>query len=183
MRPDQELAWWRDFHTCVTPDSEMPTLGRPLLRGQRFVVKIERARHVKPPPPPPPEPGDPITVHVPCRVWSVNEERRWHWRQRADAQRQVREAAALLAAKVGAQLTPVTIEVTPLLPRGRRQDAGNCVTVAKPAIDGLVDAGVIPDDSGRYLSAVTFRAPEPCERAADEGLRLTIQPRRQEAPA
>ena len=33
----------------------------------------------------------------------------------------------------------------------RRRDADNAVATLKPSLDGLVDAGVVPDDTGRYV--------------------------------
>lgn len=38
-----------------------------------------------------------------------------------------------------------------LLPNARRRDVANLVAACKPYIDGIVDAGVLPDDSWRYL--------------------------------
>lgn len=42
----------------------------------------------------------------------------------------------------------------------RMPDTGNAFPAAKAAIDGLVDAGVLPDDNGRYVHALTFLAPQ-----------------------
>jgi hypothetical protein len=39
------------------------------------------------------------------------------------------------------------------------QDTGACAPAVKAAIDGLVDAGVIPDDNGRHVSEIVYRAP------------------------
>lgn len=43
---------------------------------------------------------------------------------------------------------------------GRMQDIGNNYVSAKAAIDGLVRARVIPDDTGDHLVSLTFLPPE-----------------------
>lgn len=41
----------------------------------------------------------------------------------------------------------------------RMPDIGACFPAVKAAIDGIVDAGVVPDDDSRYLRQLTFTAP------------------------
>lgn len=43
----------------------------------------------------------------------------------------------------------------------RRRDPGNLYPVSKAAIDGLVDAGVVPDDNPRYLTEMAPVIDEP----------------------
>jgi NAD(P)-dependent dehydrogenase (short-subunit alcohol dehydrogenase family) len=65
------------------------------------------------------------------------------------------------------------ITVTPLHANRRSpQDAGACAAAAKAAIDGLVDARVLPDDSPAHLLALTFLAPDIC---GTDGLRIAIE--------
>lgn len=52
------------------------------------------------------------------------------------------------------------IVVTPHQARGKLQDVAACAPAAKAAIDGIVDAGVLPDDSSRYVTSIEFRTPE-----------------------
>jgi hypothetical protein len=66
-------------------------------------------------------------------------------------------------ARQAANLAPLTsIEVT-VLPelrnRSSQPDTGACIGAAKAAIDGLVDAGVLPDDGPKYVRRLTFLAP------------------------
>jgi hypothetical protein len=74
-------------------------------------------------------------------------------------------------------MVAMAVEATPLH-RDRRspQDVAACAPHVKAAIDGMVDAGVIPDDDAAHLVAVTFRPPEVC---GHNGIRITIT----EAPA
>jgi crossover junction endodeoxyribonuclease RusA len=70
-------------------------------------------------------------------------------------------------------LDRVRITVTPLH-RDRRspQDPAACAPEAKAAVDGLVDARVIPDDTGRHVASVTFLPPDIC---GVDGLRIHIE--------
>ena len=71
-------------------------------------------------------------------------------------------------------LTQVVIIAQPLL-KSRRSlpDVAACYPTVKAAIDGIVDAKVIADDTDRYLKALLFL---PAEIGKVEGLRLTILP-------
>lgn len=61
------------------------------------------------------------------------------------------------------RLDRVRFRVIPLHRNGRSpQDPAACAPEAKAAIDGLVDARVIPDDTGRFVAAVEFMPPEVC---------------------
>jgi hypothetical protein len=63
--------------------------------------------------------------------------------------------------------------VTPHLRDGRTQDVGACYPAAKAAIDGLVDAGVIPDDGPQYVTRLTFDPPV-LRSAAGDALELSL---------
>ena len=54
----------------------------------------------------------------------------------------------------------------------RRRDASNLAPTVKAAVDGIVDAGAIPDDSDQYVIGTEFRNGEPASGLAR--LRLTI---------
>jgi len=67
----------------------------------------------------------------------------------------------------------VTLTVTPLhKDRRSPQDVAACAPEAKAAIDGLVDAGLIPDDSPEHLLSVTFLPPVVCDV---DGLAIDIR--------
>lgn len=55
---------------------------------------------------------------------------------------------------------PVTVTATIHKSRRGRWDAHNLYPTLKACIDGLVAAGLIPDDSNEYVVAVTIRAGE-----------------------
>jgi crossover junction endodeoxyribonuclease RusA len=69
--------------------------------------------------------------------------------------------------------TSVELTVTPLhADRRSPQDVAACAPEAKAAIDGLVDAGLIPDDSPQHLLSVTFLPPLVC---GEDGLAIDIR--------
>lgn len=108
-------------------------------------------------------------------VLTVNKERTIHWTVRAKTVKEWREAFGWLAvaSKVPTDGTvgPCHIEAIPLTTTRRRQDVGACMPVVKAAIDGLVDAGVWPDDTPDHVLSVRYW---PQQLAADSGLRLVI---------
>lgn len=72
---------------------------------------------------------------------------REHWAPRAKKQKAVREASALLARQAGIpRLGTAKVRLVWLVSDRRRRDRENITATLKPAIDGLVDAGVVEDD-------------------------------------
>lgn len=65
----------------------------------------------------------------------------------------------------------VTVEHTKA-GKGKVPDVCACAPSVKAAIDGLVDAGVIPDDGPAHLVAVEFLAPT---RGTEHAVSLTIE--------
>lgn len=69
--------------------------------------------------------------------------------------------------------TPVLVDVIATYRIKRQRDEDNLTASLKPAFDGIVDAGLIPDDSSEYLriNSVTIRV-DPKHRG--DGLRLLL---------
>jgi hypothetical protein len=106
---------------------------------------------------------------------SLNRERNKHWSARSDATREWREAfwALALERQVGRH-DRVQVLVHHLVHRGGPlPDIGACYPSVKAGIDGLVDALVIPDDTGTHLIRLTFLPPVRSERDA---LTLEVRP-------
>lgn len=77
---------------------------------------------------------------------------RVHWRERARKTRYLRGVAEDMARArrvPGARRVHVAAEVA--WPNRRRRDVHNLMPTLKALVDGLVDAGVIPDDSDAHL--------------------------------
>jgi hypothetical protein len=108
-------------------------------------------------------------------ILTVNKERSVHWSARSSVVKAWREAYAWLALSskipTNGSIGACHIDAVPLTAGRRRQDVGACLPVVKAAIDGLVDAGVWPDDTPAHVLSVRFW---PQQLGADSGLRLVI---------
>ena len=96
----------------------------------------------------------------PCTLWTVNAERRMHWGKRAGLVRPMREAARVEALKAQIpRLQRLGVTATPRQARGRLADVAGPYPAVKAAVDGLVDAGILPDDSPEFLASLVQTAP------------------------
>ena len=95
------------------------------------------------------------------KPWTQNAERRMNMYDVRKLTKQWRTDFCLLAKyqKIP-RLKSAKICVIPYQRRGRLQDVAACSPAAKAAIDGLVDAGVLLDDSSQFLTSIEFSAPE-----------------------
>ena len=95
------------------------------------------------------------------RPWTTNGERASNRWVRAKLVLQWRNAFhALTKYAKPPRLEWCEVTVEPYQHGGRLQDVAACNPAVKAAIDGIVDAGVIPDDSPEYLKSITFLAPK-----------------------
>lgn len=77
---------------------------------------------------------------------------RTHWAAKARQTRAIREMAFVMCKHERARLLPAaTLEVVTKWGDHRVRDAANIEPTSKAAVDGCVDAGVLIDDSSRYL--------------------------------
>lgn len=105
------------------------------------------------------------------KPWTHNAERRMHRYERAALVRQFRDAFGWLAKQ---QKIPTSdwlhVVAVPYQRRGPLQDVSACHPAVKAAIDGLVDTGVVPDDTARYVPLVAYM---PAVRG-DDALELRV---------
>ena len=101
-----------------------------------------------------------ITLDQPQRWPSAND--RGHWSRNAPVIAYWRQMTAALA-RVGGRrsFTRVHVVMTLSWPDRRRRDVANWHPLAKACVDGLVDAGVVPDDSHEYVVGPDLRYGEP----------------------
>lgn len=78
---------------------------------------------------------------------------RMHWRQKAAITADVRHATALLAARLP-ELGRCRVTLTWVVTTKHRRDADNLVPTLKAMCDGLVDAGVVEDDTPDLMEKV-----------------------------
>lgn len=93
------------------------------------------------------------------RPWTVNTQRNLHPMKTAKLVKLWRTEAR--EASVGAELIqrPVDVVVDLYLKGQRSQDCGACYPAVKAAIDGIVDAGVLVDDTPEYVRSIRMNAP------------------------
>lgn len=95
-----------------------------------------------------------------ARPLPMNAYRRLHFRQRAAYDLEWRQAFGWMARQARIpRLDAVLVTVAQECRRPPLPDVGASFPTAKAAIDGLVDARVIPDDDPAHLHALTFVAP------------------------
>jgi crossover junction endodeoxyribonuclease RusA len=104
-----------------------------------------------------------VGIDPPCALINAND--RLHFRAKAKLTKAWREAAA--ACVTWDQLTPfdaierASITVAIRFPTNRRRDVGNYYPTAKAILDGLVDAGVLPDDNDQHVIGPDMRRDRP----------------------
>lgn len=114
-----------------------------------------------------------VTLNVPGRLWTVNAERRMNHYEHGRKTRTTREAAGWIAkASQTPALAWAEVTVAPVQRRGVLADPGNHYPPAKAAIDGLVDIGVLPGDTGEWVRSLTFRPPA---RGHEDSLTLILR--------
>lgn len=106
----------------------------------------------------------------PFTVNKVAQSNRYTWAAHTKVAR--REWAWLAKAARVPRLNACTITVTPLHRNSASpQDVAACAPEAKAAIDGLVDARVLPDDTAEHVLSVRFLPPRIC---GVDGMELQI---------
>lgn len=84
-----------------------------------------------------------------------------HYRVKAKRVKAIRQAAAEAAREVGVPALERAHIIAQYLPADRRRrDPANWAPSAKAAVDGLVDAGVLPDDDHLHLTGPDMRLGE-----------------------
>lgn len=104
------------------------------------------------------EPSRVWTIELPAGMRLLNANDRVHWAKKARITRQLRDTACWLARhqKIPTlRCARIIAEYRP--PDRRRRDPANWSPSAKAAVDGLVDAGVLPDDDARHLVGPDMR--------------------------
>lgn len=92
---------------------------------------------------------------------------RAHWRTRYETGKSIREAVALSHRNLGPSPSGhVTVRMVWWVNTRGVRDEDNPVATLKPMCDGLVDAGLVPDDSPKYMTKLPVRI---IYRPASEG--------------
>lgn len=112
-------------------------------------------------------------LFYPEHPWTTNRDRNFHHMARAKLIREWRGAFKQLAEDAQIpELEVLFIEIMPQVPKRLFQDTAACNPASKAAIDGLIDAGVMEDDSSQWLKWILFH---PCIYVKGEpGLHVLI---------
>lgn len=99
-----------------------------------------------------------FTIELPPGVPLLNANDRFHWRTRAHRTQNLRQITAMLARNAGIpRLERVHITGWYHPPNQRRRDVANLYPTFKACVDGCVDAGVLEDDSDKYVTGPDMR--------------------------
>lgn len=90
--------------------------------------------------------ADAITVETPWTAPPLTANQRFHWRKKAALTKDIRQWARLLFRTTTLQ-APITVQLDWHVNDKRRRDEDNIVPTLKAICDGLVDAGLVPDDT------------------------------------
>lgn len=94
----------------------------------------------------------------------INSNQRLHFHAKAKLTRAWRDMAhdhALYVAENGVRHDQAHITVAFRFPTNRRRDVGNLYPTAKAIVDGLVDAGLLPDDDDKHITGPDMRREYP----------------------
>lgn len=120
---------------------------------------------------------DHIDVPLSYTTPPLNANQRLHWAKKAKITREIRhEVCWRLKALRLPEASHITCELHYLPKANRRRDAGNAYPTHKAAVDGVVDAGLVPDDTPEFvkeLMPVIHRAVKDADRRL--WLRITIK--------
>lgn len=124
-----------------------------------------------------------LTLDIP-RSWLLTSNQRLHWRETARRTRDLRTYARAVARHPSVRRTEpydrrVHITAHVAWPDRRRRDEANLMSTLKPIVDGLVDAGVLTDDSTDWLIGPDLR---PSDELCDRKYGCTITVAIEEAP-
>jgi crossover junction endodeoxyribonuclease RusA len=94
--------------------------------------------------------ADEWLLHLPYTVPPLTENQRFHWRKKARIVKETRQLAFLMARGIPA-LGRCEVHLIWYVSTKRRRDEDNIVPTLKALCDGLVDAGIVVDDTREFM--------------------------------
>jgi len=126
-----------------------------------------------------------LTFTIPANLWLSANDRR-HWADKAKRTRTLREMGQLGAtaqiAESHKSIRHGTTHIAAFIgyPRNGKADPANAAPTVKALIDGMVDAGVWPDDDSTHVIGPTYLRDKASGQAGIHTVRLVLTP--QEIP-
>jgi Holliday junction resolvase RusA-like endonuclease len=118
----------------------------------------------------------PTSIFLPGHPPTANQLQRMHYIDRGLSRNSWSKSVWIASLEAGwkdAKLTPVRLHIEFVYTVERRRDFDNMVAGLKGAIDGLVVAGVIPDDSIDHLRGIDLSVK--VDRKAAPGINLWVE--------
>ena len=104
-----------------------------------------------------------LTIDIPAAMWLTANARN-HWALKARRTRHLRQLGFMAARKQPA-MDRANLAAVISYPTARRADPSNAAPTVKALLDGIVDAGVLPDDDHLHVPHVDYsRGPNTGER-------------------
>lgn len=98
-----------------------------------------------------------LEIRIPAPAEWLNSNDRRHRMADAKITKAWRLATSLACRNIGPLNWPVEITAHIWKPRNNRYDPGNLYPTAKACVDGLVDAGLLPDDDHTHVTGPDMR--------------------------
>ncbi len=124
-----------------------------------------------------------IALFVPCTMWTINKERSMHFQVRAKLVQPARESSLVIARdtmrKRGIKpfASVVDVEFFPTQARaGQLADTANHLPPCKAVFDGIVDAGLLVDDTPEWVQSQRFWPAVKCDKGGPTGIGVMIVP-------
>lgn len=93
------------------------------------------------------------TINLPYQTPPLTANQKTHWATHAQHTKNLRQTTHILAKHHKIPRTTHTTVTLHYVPRtNRRRDQDNLVPTLKPICDGLVDAGIVPDDTPEFMT-------------------------------
>lgn len=92
-----------------------------------------------------------VIIELPWPDPKLHAHAKGHWRGKVNPTSTARAYCGLLCKQVTDRMQSASIRYRFYAPDNLRRDAANLVQACKPYVDGIVDAGIIPDDSWQFL--------------------------------
>ena len=98
-----------------------------------------------------------VSILLPAgQTYTSNQQRQMHWSRQSSINRHLRHRGAIEARGIQ-PMRRASLLIRVIHPRAdKRRDPPNWWPTAKHLIDGVVDAGLIADDSSKYIPRTSF---------------------------
>ena len=114
-----------------------------------------------------------IHIEIPDAIW-LTSNGRYHWHAKADATKALRQLGKSAWVEAGQPKFERAYACAFIQVRGGRFDPNNAWPTIKALLDGMVEAGLLPDDDSQHLSGPDMRKDPGKAPKGVRRVRLTI---------